>query len=245
MNQFENHVIINEPAGLNSLFTEHGVDLIQRYLGQTRQAIDIKQPVMTKYTEDTKYMNLRFPWIPEQVTCSGYRLGFKKNLGILPLIYTILEETDITLIALIRNPFDNISSWVNSFALLRKVPASILDILGMDYSIQYASTDSLAYLEQIREASDPAIRRCLLWSYIASIIDSNKNRIIVIRYEDLIRDPATVFSEKLGLSEWDLFDGYKLERSSKPPSSCNLPVVDKRNIETICGKWAVKLGYDV
>lgn len=244
LNMFENYALINEPEGFTaSLFIGELRPNIINFYKTSRNKILNQVPINNKLVDDTKHAKARgTPWVPKNLTDNQFILGMKRTLGLIPVLNSVIKEIpEIPVIALIRNPYNNISSWKTSFSHLK---AAILPILLQKEICDFLPSPEIKIeIEKIEKTSDLSVRRCLLWNYIGNTLLTNQEKMTVIKYEDLIRDPMRVMKENFNLQTNDLYDGNQIQSSCRPTSSNHLTTEDKDNIKKMCLETATKLGY--
>ena len=150
----------------------------------------------------------------------------------------------MNIVALIRNPYDNIASWKNSFGHLKMglVPNPIVQ-RHQDSSIvlNAIQEETLFKLENEKNAS---IRRCLKWNLLVSFIVANKGNLKIVQYEQLIKDPIDIVASALHIPQ-KYFSGDTRVRQTAAKRKDPLSEEDRFNIKTICSEMANEIGYSV
>ncbi len=197
-------------------------------------------PIENKIVEDTKQIDVRVPWLPANIQNEQFVLLIKKTLGMIPIMQTFLEQIpEIKVLVLVRNPYDNISSWKHSFPHLAKV--SIPGITNINPAL--ISESQKKSLDQLEEATNYSVRRCLLWNFVADSIIENISHISLIRYEELIENPEKIMKDQFEISNEELKTIKEMRKSKKPKSPSSLTIEDRENIKKLCHESAGKLGY--
>jgi hypothetical protein len=139
-----------------------------------------------------------------------------------------------------RNPVDTIASWKASFTHLREADLTIRPVGGPDDP--NLSPRWREALEKIEATPNFAVRRAMLWRYLAErIVEDRVNGHILVRYEDLVADPEAVLAELLeGVPAGTLQGGWQSPRPRDRRSV--LDDDDLEAIATICAPMAAQLG---
>ncbi|HET9579251.1 MAG TPA: sulfotransferase [Usitatibacter sp.] len=242
-------VIVNEPpeifAPLQAHEIPHGVALYYRDL--RRDVLDGK-PIRNKlhngeFIEDTA----RIDTVEEYravVTRPDFLVGTKNTLAYLarlPQVHRALPDAGI--VACVRHPLDTIASWKSTFAHLANadLEGQVLGHSG-DPMMSALQRERLA---EMAATSHLPLRRALMWRYLAEIVLEHRDRIAVLRYEDVVADPAAavrrVFAAVPGM-----FDAPMPAWKASSPRS-NRAVLDAQDlaaIRGICAQTAADFGYE-
>lgn len=143
-----------------------------------------------------------------------------------------------------RNPVNTIASWKASFAHLRLADLTIRPVGGPDDpNLSPRRREALSAIEATHNL---AVRRAKLWRYLAErILEDRVHGHILVRYEDLVADPAAVLAQLLdGLPAGALGEDWETPRPRD--RRANLDAEDLDAIRAICAPVAVELGlaYD-
>ena len=244
LNKIPNFAVLNEPEEHFALFTPDYQRNIIRYYREFRHRINTGQPIGNKLVEDTVINNTRQPWGPDNIKNEHFFLATKMTLKYLFSLRKLLEETPpipIKVVVLVRNPYNNISSWKNSFKGLRTGDARVLKREAFRHT--FFSEEQRRYIGMIDRQQDQSVRRCMLWNLAAQCVLHNKDKVTLIQYEELIQDPSQIISSTFDLPPKEI--AALISKSSKKRSSLNLSSEDVKNIQTMCKENAKQLGYEI
>ena len=140
----------------------------------------------------------------------------------------------------VRNPVDTIASWKASFVHLQQADLSIRPVGGLDDP--WLGPRWHPALREIDAMSNLAMRRAMLWRYLAErILEDAGHRHVLVRYEDLVANPKAMLAMLLdGLPAGALRDGWQAPRPRNRRSV--LDDEDLHAITTICAPVAAELG---
>lgn len=242
-------VIINEPKEIFKPLTEcrnpwwigcYYADLRRRIL--EGEAIENKA-VNGEIIEDTRKVDRREPNNPI-VSRADFLFGTKNTLVYLariPVLQRALPRAPV--VVCVRHPLDTIASWKGSFQHLREVdfgrfPVSYTDNLFLDGKERQR-------LQRIDDTESSAQRRALLWSHLAETVENHRTSIILLRYEDLIKDPTRQI--KRILSSVPNFDPPALQLPQLTTRSRRelLDEEDLLAISDLCSREAAYFGYNI
>ncbi|MED5610383.1 sulfotransferase [Pseudomonas sp. JH-2] len=196
-------VIINEPAevfpALASGATPWG---IPRLYGELRRDLLAGLPVPNKHVEgrlvdDTaREFDHRLPY-RAQLQSRSFTLGTKNTLAYLsrlPELHRVMP--DATCIALVRHPYDSLSSWKRTFEHLRTAavqaqPVGHPDDPGL-------SGWQRKMLREVVACDCLPVRRALWWRYLACQLLEMEQHLRWMRYEDLVSEPSGMLDRLLG-----------------------------------------------
>ncbi|MDM8557543.1 sulfotransferase [Candidatus Parabeggiatoa sp. HSG14] len=244
-------VIISEPrqifAPLNNNSTHWQVATFYQEL--RRDILDGK-PIENKVhngqiIEDTAVIDVRAQYLP-QVSRQNFLLGTKNTLAYmarLPQLRQILPHAPI--IACVRHPLDTIASWKTSFPHLKHA-------IVTEFPVGHVNDPFLTQwqrhrLAEIAAIPEDALKRALLWCYLAEYLLIYTHQITLIRYEEIVRQPAKVLQTLLQ------------QIPNAPPFHCiekitpsiirqKREILDKDDIQAIgdiCSQHAMELGYRI
>jgi len=243
-------VVINEPTQifepLKNNLTYWQVATFYREL--RRDILDAK-PIENKLSngqliEDTAVIDVRTSSQP-QVSRPDFLLCTKNTLAYmarLPQLRQVLPHAPI--IACVRHPLDTIASWKTSFPHLKQA-------LVTEFPVGHVHDPFLAQWQQQRLAEiaatpEEALKRALLWRYLAEIVIMNAHQLIVVRYEELVTQPVTVLKTILRSIENApplLSKTAQIKPSTVRQQRQVLDENDLQAIGDVCGESAVALGY--
>ena len=194
LNKAGDTVVINEPAEIFPLLHHdaraYGLDLYYRKL---RADILLKKGVRSKVTaageiiEDTRIEDTRRCYYPV-VQQPEFLLGTKNPLAYMARLRLLCDALpNIPKIVTLRHPLDCIASWKRSFPHLDQVDLQKFPFAGDADPLLDAS--QRAALTRIQEQTSPAVKRALLWLYLAELIWRDRNKVKIVRYEDLVQQP--------------------------------------------------------
>jgi len=242
-------VVINEPTQIFPPLTNEFIpwSLAVFYQALRRDILD-GQPIENKLhqgqmIEDTALIDQRTLYQPS-VSRTDFLLATKNTLSYLPRLAQlkqVLPQTPI--IACVRHPIDTIASWKTSFPHLQQVEVE-------NWPVGHLNDPWLAawqrhYLAEIAATPELAIKRALLWRYLAEIILINAQQLHLVYYEKLVTQPRQVLKNLLSQIPQapSLPRSLKIEASTVRHRREVLDQTDLTAIFDICGEKAVKLGY--
>lgn len=192
-------VAINEPEEIFQILPDpKNITAMRAYYAQLRMAISSGEPIVNKISngkliEDTAIVCTDEAYRPT-VSSSQFILATKNTLAYLArLPYLLAAMPDAIFVACVRNPLDTIASWKTTFGHLSG--ATVRDLRLGYLGDPYLSDEAQARLRQIDEESRPEVRRALFWSHLAQIILEHRDRLILLRYEDLVMNPETTLQD--------------------------------------------------
>ena len=152
-----------------------------------RERIKKGHPVANKvvngeFIEDTNNVDVRTAYTPS-VDTPDFLLGTKNTLiylNTLERIYKHLPEA--AFIACVRHPYDTIASWSKvSFPHIKNAESRFL--------LNYVNGKEKQAIAKILQTPELAKRYAMWWDYLARIITNHSNRLILIRYEEMVTNP--------------------------------------------------------
>jgi len=251
LDSFDNVAVVNEPAllfdGLRYSADPWTVPVLHADL---RARIDAGECVQNKLdargelTEDTAV----------QETLAGYRpslrdgqwvLATKNTLAYMARLEGILRlMPHARVVACVRHPLDTMASWKGTFSHLAEGDPSALPVGGLaDPFLPSRMRDGL---QDIARLTEPAMRRAAWWRLLAAEILRWGDRIQIVRYEDLVSDPAEGMQQLLGpLAAAAGAPAQPLLASSvRTARRQGLEEADWRAVATLCAGVAEVFGYD-
>jgi hypothetical protein len=188
--------------------------------------------------EDTFLYDRRHRYTPE-VSGEDFVLAVKNTREFIFRLEAVRRVMPAArVVACVRNPFDTIASWKGSFWHLRD--ADVTPFLRHPRRMWLPAGQRTA-LERIAATGDVAERRAMWWSFLAQRLLDNRDGLLLVDYDDLLRRPATVLDRVLS--------GYRPGRprqsitpSDRRPKLELLDESDRRAIRAICSGPAKQLG---
>jgi Sulfotransferase family len=199
LHQLKDCVAINEPEEIFGMLPDPvTLRTLAAYYAQLRLTIRSGQPILNKISqgqliEDTAVVCTDEAYQPP-VSSDRFVLATKNTLAYLARLPYLLDALPkATFIACVRHPFDTLASWKTTFSHLSEatVRQFRLGYLGDPYLSQEAN----ARLQLIDQEVQPEVRRALLWNHLAQIILEHRDRLILLRYEDLVTNPELKLRE--------------------------------------------------
>lgn len=200
---FDNVAVVNEPAILfEGLCYSPQPWMVPVLHADLRARIDDGEAVPNKLdgrgelTEDTAVhdaVNLYRP----QLRDGQWVLATKNTLAYLARLGGILQVMPrARVVACVRHPLDTLASWKGTFAHLANGDPSALPVGGLaDPFLPAHLRDGL---RDVMRLADPAMRRAAWWCLLAEEILRWRDRIEIVRYEDLMADPHAQMRRLLG-----------------------------------------------
>jgi|TARA_B100002003_G_scaffold115127_1_gene106448 hypothetical protein len=250
VNKLPDTVVINEPeevfTTLRSENVCHQFDLFYRSIRADivhGRQITNKISANGEITEDTKLDNTRRTYTPD-ISRTNFHLGTKNPLAYLTrLRWLCNNHPDMLKIVTIRNPFSTITSWKNSFDHLEQADHRAFPLGALDDPL--LDTCQKEMVAEILEQPTATIRRALLWNYLSEMIWRDRDKLILIKYEELISDPLTAMQpvfDALGYTG----NPQALISTVRPRSSeVNLKEEDKLAITDLCTQQISHWGYEI
>lgn len=203
LDQFGNVAVINEP-GLLFEGLRYGpepwtvpvlhADLRARI--DAGEAVENKLDARGELTEDTA-VEEAISWYRPHLENGQWVLATKNTLAYLARLEGILRVMpQARVVACIRHPLDTLASWKGTFAHLTAGDPSQLPVGGlMD---PFLPSHLRSGMHDLMQLSDPAMRRAAWWRLLATEILRWRDRIEIVRYEDLVADPVAQMQRLLG-----------------------------------------------
>jgi hypothetical protein len=246
-------VVINEPTQIyGPLNNNLTIWQIATYYQELRRDILDGKPVENKVhhgkvIEDTAIIDIRTQYQPP-VSRPDFLLITKNTLAYmarLPQLKPVLPQAPI--VACIRHPLDTIASWKTSFPHLQNATVEQFPIghVNDPFLTQYQRQQ----LAEIVAQPNLALKRALLWRYLAEIVLINMHQLIVVHYEELVTQPTKVLKNL-----WQQIPNSpplsKRNLKKIPPSTIRqkrevLDAQDLQAINDVCGECAVALEYKI
>ena len=251
LDSFDNVAVINEPAllfeGLRYAADPWTVPLLHADL---RARIDAGEHVPNKLdcrgelTEDTAVQETLAGYSP-RLRDGQWLLATKNTLAYMARLEGILRlMPHARVVACVRHPLDTLASWKGTFSHLAEGDPSALPVGGLaDPFLPAHLRDGL---QGIVRLTDPAMRRAAWWRLLAAEILRWGDRIEIVRYEDLIADPAAGMRQLLGPLTGVAGTPAEPLRPSLVRTARRqcLDEADWRAVAMLCGSVAEAFGYD-
>ena len=200
---FDNVAVVNEPAILFEGLRDGPQPWIVPVLTPTcargsmaarrcRNKLDARGGL----TEDTA-VHEALDWYRPRLRDGQWVLATKNTLAYLARLGGILQVMpQARVVACVRHPLDTLASWKGTFRISAMGDPSALPVGGLaDPFLPAHLRDGL---RDIARLTDPAVRRAAWWCLLAEEILRWRERIEIVRYEDLVADPHTQMRRVLG-----------------------------------------------
>jgi Sulfotransferase family len=244
LHRFDNCVAVNEPREIVSrLRREKAPWGVCAFYRQTRRGILRGTPIENRLldgevVEDTAVHRSRQSYSPT-VAGDDFVLAVKNTREFLFRLEAVRQVMPAArVVACVRNPFDTIASWKRSFPHLRD--ADVTPFVHHPKQMWLPAPQRTA-LERVAATPEAAERRARWWSFLAQRLLDNRDAVLLVDYDDLVRRPMTVLDRVLS--------GYRPGRLRQPitpsiarPSLQLLDDDDRRAIRAICTRPAAELG---
>lgn len=245
LHRHSNCVVINEPTEIFSALK--GGDLpwgIPLFYQQLRDDIAAGKPITNKLldgriTEDTFVSGVRAEYLP-QVDNADFVLGTKNTmtyLARLTALRRVMPEARV--IACVRNPFETIASWKGSFPHLAN--ADLLSLPVGHPADPWLTAREKTEVERIVATNDLAQRRARWWRHAAERILEQGRGITLVRYPELVENPARAVAAVLEGWHAGTLREPLLPSTRRPPRG-QLDAADECAIGAICSEAARALG---
>jgi hypothetical protein len=238
LHDLRDHVVINEPAEIFGPLnrTAPGHRLACYYRDLRRRILDGESVENKtdgeKVVADTAKSDLRIA-APVAVEREDFTLWTKNTLAYLNRLPQLLEAMpEATFIACVRHPADTIASWSRTFPHLRDADVEKSPV-GHPKD-PFLAPEQREELAEIAACHDLPRRRALLWNYLAGIILRHRDRLKIVRLEELAEDPQVTLKSAMGARAASL---------KRQMNSSRQPCPDLEIIKTTCSSNAAALGY--
>ena len=249
LNRVLDCVVINEPVEIFQPLAQQAMPWgVPLYYRDLRSRILRGEPIENKlkngeFIEDTALVDGLEHYRPK-ATRPDFLLATKNTLAYLarlPHLRRVMPNAPI--IACIRHPLDTIASWKSTFPHLKNAAVESLPVGNVDDP--FLTEHQRQRLREIAASDDEALRRALLWRYLAEILLDNRDRIVLIRYEEMVADPGAALAKILrnvaGASSLRI--PRDIQASSPRIKREVLTDADYQAIGGVCGQVAAELGY--
>jgi len=243
LNNLPEHVVINEPADIFAPLAQQAPgQRIACYYRDLRRRILDSEPIENKtdggqIISDTAKLDVRTS-APIPVHTEDFMLWTKNTLAYLNRLPQLLNAMpEATFVACVRHPVDTMESWARTFPHLRDADVERFPVgYPSDPLLSSTQREQLAF---IAACTDLPRRRALLWNYLANIILQHRDRLIIVRLEDLAENPATKLNNLVTTRSRRDFTGPHVPRG---PSK-NTTTEALEQVASECGANASRLGY--
>ena len=250
IHRLRDQVAINEPVEVFEAIRRRrpwGIPVLHADL---RARILAGEPVKNKLhgervVEDTAVRDARGTYRPS-VTRADFGLWTKNTLAYVARLTALGEVMPrAPIVACVRHPYDAIGSWIATFPHLRD--AAVETFPGGGPQDPWIGAAERERLEAVAACVDPSLRRALLWRHLAMTIHERRRSLSIVRYEDLVADPAAVVADLVGrLSGGPPASGLDALSPSTPRRSRErLEGRDHEAIRATCADIAADFGYEL
>lgn len=247
LDSIENTVVMNEPDEVSWIISDSSkLWRLGAFYNILRNKINKGKAIKNKthngkIIEDTSKI-ADSSYSVANVSNIDFALITKNTLAYLAVLPQIIKKyPQMPIIACIRNPIDTISSWKRSFPHLRYVK---FEDFPSDVNRNYVlEISQLQEIKDIGSEKDFEIKRALLWNYLAGIIERNRDKIVIIKYEDFVQSPNLEIArvtEKFPRFKLD----YDFPKSKVRFDRKVLHDDEIEKIKIICRDMAAKFGYE-
>lgn len=248
----DNVAIVNEPVILHEWLRYAPDPYVVRTLhDELRRRIDAGEAVDNKLTqsgelvEDTALADARVPWRPK-LRNAKWVLGTKNTLAYMARLEGILRLMPGARVVLcVRHPLDTLASWKGTFAHLAAGDPTHVPVGGL--GDPFLPRQLAAGLRIVADMPEAPYRRAAWWRLLAGEVLRFRDRVVIVRYEDLVADPACELGRALG--PLAAFAGGP--RAALVPSAvrtwrrASLDNADRDAVATQCKDVLDYFGYDV
>jgi hypothetical protein len=250
LHRLPNQVAINEPAevfGALEWRRPWGVPVMHADLRARILAGEAVENKMRgrNVVEDTARRDVRSSYRPV-ISRSDFGLWTKNTLAYLARLAQLREVMpSAPIVACIRHPFDTIGSWIGSFPHLRDAAVDSFPVGGPHDP--WIGDEVRDRVRLIASCTDPSLRRALLWRHLATWILEGRTLVTIVRYEDLVSQPATTVARIVGMLPGEQssegLDGISPSAPSR--SGTRLAARDRDAIRSTCADVASSFGYEL
>jgi hypothetical protein len=238
LHDLKDHVVINEPAEIFAPLNQDapGYRLACYYRDLRRQILEGEavenKTEAGKIVADTAKSDLRIA-APVPVEREDFTLWTKNTLAYLNRLPQMFEAMpEATFIACVRHPVDTLASWNRTFPHLRDAD---VERFPAGYPTDpFLSPEQREKMAEIAACENLPRRRALLWNYLADIILQHRDRLIVVRLEELAETAQAVLDGALTASA---------SLNSRRIYFARQPCPDGEVVKTTCSIIAGALGY--
>lgn len=251
LDRFDNVAVVNEPASLFEGLTwspePWAVPVLHADLRariDAGEAIENKLDAAGNLTEDTARQENPGAYRPH-LRNSEWVLASKNTLAYMARLEGILRlMPDARVVALVRHPLDTLASWKGTFEHLVQGDPGALPVGGLADPFLPASLQR--GLGELAALPTAAVRRAAWWRLLATELLAFKDRIEIVRYEDLVADPRAEATRVLGpLAQiaGQPVGGFA-PSAARTERRGNLDEADWQAVGLLCADVAGAFGYD-
>lgn len=248
---FDNVAVINEPRIVFD-WLRYSPDpwTVPILHADLRRCIDSGEPVENKLdargglTEDTAVEESAQPYRPH-LRNANWVLATKNTLAYMARLEGILRLMPGARVVLcVRHPLDTLASWKGTFAHLAAGDPANVPVGGL--ADPFLPAHLRAGLEVVASIAEAAYRRAAWWRLLAQDVVRWRERVVIVRYEDLVADPARELQRVLGPLARDAGHprGVAKPSRSRVARRQTLEDADYDAVATQCADIAAMLGYD-
>jgi len=138
----------------------------------------------------------------------------------------------------VRHPVDTIDSWTRTFPHLRD--ADVEKFPAGYPTDPLLSPTQKGKLSAVADCTDLPRRRAMLWNYLATLILEHRDRLVIVRLEDLAENPdAKVHELTTGRSKRGLTEVFSQKKGASKTASSEV----SEHVLRECGANASLLNY--
>lgn len=249
LHRLQDTVVLNEPPevtkGLNlDRYPEWLAVKYQKWRTNILHGVGVPNKIRDgQLIEDTAKGDVQDHYRPT-VRRPDFLLGTKNNVAYLARIRQIRQiMPDTPIVAAIRDPVDTLASWQKSFRHLENGDFRRLRVCNP--KDPWFSPQERRQMAEIHAQKDPLTRQALLWCSLARIMHNERHNMMIVRYEELVRDPEAHLRRIL-----DAVPGappyHPLEAIDASEPRSKRDTLSQEQIDTIrqiCGPMAARFGY--
>ncbi|ALG67315.1 sulfotransferase [Beggiatoa leptomitoformis] len=250
LHKIDDCVVINEPTQifppLQQTFPPYQLAI---YYQEIRRDVLNGQAIENKIKdgeiiEDTAILDKRESYLPT-VYRPDFVLFTKNTLAYLARIQQLrYVMPHAPLITCVRHPADTIASWKSTFDHLKNARVETFPV-GQLHDTALTGWQQQR-LQRIAEADEVALKRVLLWCYLAECVLTAQTVLHIVHYENLVTNP--IHCLKNIFQQIPHAPPLRLNPAIQPSQIRQkrdiLDIRDRQLINDLCGEYAVQLGYD-
>lgn len=250
IHRYDNCVVLNEPEEITHALRHEATPwTIPLFLRDRRRDVVEGVPIRNKLkdgkvTDDTVGANAATEYTP-RVTSDDFVIGAKNPLGFLARFDDLRRAMPGARIAIcVRDPFDTVASFKDSFEHLREADVASLKVGGLKQ--RFISSRRRRELEAVAEIESPAWRRAAWWRYLAGLVldavADDRRDVLLVPYRTLVERPMDIVAPFLrGLPAGALTEPIAPSKVRKGKRS-GLDAEDLAAIRSLCRERAEMLG---
>lgn len=250
LHRYDNCVVLNEPEEITHALRHEATPwTVPLFLRDRRRDVVEGVPIRNKLkdgkvTDDTVGANSATEYTP-RVTSDDFVIGAKNPLGFLARFDDLRRAMPGARIAIcVRDPFDTVASFKDSFEHLREADVASLKVGGLKQ--RFISSRRRRELEAVAEIESPAWRRAAWWRYLAGLVldavEHPRAGVVLVPYRTLVERPMDIVGPFLsGLPAGGLTEPIEPSKVRKGKRS-GLDAEDLAAIRSLCRERAELLG---